>query len=391
MSTTAGEPTSGSSDTRDGSPIPIVYVARGGHVDGSGRQLVYLLAHLDRGRFNPLVLLDTGGPLRGELVALGIDVRVTRMRPWRSLRGWPGRLFDARSSARLARAHDSRLVHCSDTWRTPYARFIARGLGVPLVAHVRGPTKPRDLRKNHCLRADTIVGIAERYREEIERGGYPADGIQIIDDAVDTATYRRDESARADVRSALGVSDRIVVGMAGRVEPLKRVAEFVEAIARVPRDIDATFLVIGATRREAYVREVTARIAALGLTERVRLIGRRDDMPAVLSGLDLLVTLSGGSVMFEAMACGVPVLSVRPDGRHSQHTEHNCSAWCVTSDDAQVTADELTRLLRDRGLRDRVAEAGRACVEARLSPAMMAQRTQAIYERLLVESRCSAR
>lgn len=374
-----------SSRLPSGGPTPIVYVARGGPVDGSGRQLVYLLRELDRTRFQPLVLLDTGGGLMEELTALNVPVRVTPMRPWRSLRGFfQGRLFDSAAALRIARRNRPAIVHCSDTWRTPYAAYIARRLRIPLLAHVRGPTQPRDLKKNDCLAADAIVGIAERYRAEIAASAYPADQIDIIDDAVDTVVYRRDESARATVRESLGIPPAAVaVGLVGRVEPLKRVIEFVDAVAAVPRDLNTTFLIVGSTRREEFVEEVRRRIADLNLADRVRLIGRRDDMPAVLSALDLLATFSGGSVMFEAMACRVPVLSVRPDGRHSQHTEHDQTAWCVTTDHAAIAGEALRHLMEDASLRDRLGEAGRLCVAERLAPQSMARRTEAIYDRLM--------
>jgi glycosyltransferase involved in cell wall biosynthesis len=369
------------------SPVPLVYIARGGAIDGSGRQLLYLLAHLDRSRFRPLVVLDEGGPLSEQIQQAGVSVVVTAMHPWRSLRGLPWRKRDARRITSIARHHESRLVHCSDTWRTPYARFVAHALDVPLVSHVRGPTTPRDLKKNHCVGAAAIIGIAERYRAEILAAGQPVDRTHIIDDAVDCQTYFRKEPVRAMTRRALEVADTVVIGLVGRIEPAKRVDAFIDVLACLPHDLNMAALLIGSTRRDDYVDAVREKVASAGLNDRVHFMGRRDDMPAVLSALDLLVTMSGGSVMFEAMACGVPVLSVRPDGRHSQYTVHEQTAWCVTTDAPQPAAEALERLIRDTALRQRLAEAGRACVTERLNPRRMADWTQAIYDMVLSETR----
>jgi glycosyltransferase involved in cell wall biosynthesis len=361
---------------------PILYIARGGAVDGASRQLLYLITHLDRTRFDPIAVLDEPGPIADALRVAGAHVEIAPMRPWRSLRGLPFRGFDSMALTRLGRAHQAAIVHCSDPTRAPYARSVARRLGVPWVLHVRGPTTPRDLQKYHCLHADRIIGIAERYRAEIESAAYPAQQVTIIDDAVDPAEYRVDPAERDRVRKELGLSG-LTVGLVGRVEPLKRVSEFIDAAVRVPRELDATFLVIGALHREEYAELIRAKIADQGLPDRIRLVGRRNDMPAILCAIDLLVTLSGGSVMFEAMACGTCVLSVRPDGRHSQHTVHQETAWCVTTDDPQPAADAMDRLLRDHELRSRLAEAGRVCVTNRLCPRLMTRKTEAVYDALL--------
>lgn len=352
-------------------------------IDGSARQLLYLLGHLNRHQFPPLVLLDVPGPMTDAVRALEVAVEVTPMRPWRSLRGWPFRGGDARRITALARAHGAAIVHCSDTWRTPYAARAARCLEVPMIAHVRGPASPRDLAKNHCLDADAMLAIAQRYADDIVAAGYPAARTRVVNDAVDADRYQPDPAGGSAFRAEHDVGRPLVVGLVGRVEPFKRVVEFIELVAAIPADVDATYVLIGAIAREPYVDEVERRIAQLGIGERVRFAGRRDDMPAVLSGLDVLATMSGGSVMFEAQACGVPVFSVRTDGRHSQHTRHGETGWCITTDRPDRAAAALVELLRDADLRARLATSGRRYVLDHLAPHVMARQTEAAYAAVL--------
>jgi L-malate glycosyltransferase len=171
-------------------------------------------------------------------------------------------------------------------------------------------------------------------------------------------------------------------------EPFKKTVEFVDVASRVSASLDVTFVCIGATARCDYVRDLQRTIEDRSMQDRVVLTGRIDDMPAVLSGLDLLVTLSGGSVMFEAQACGVAVLSARGDGRHSRHTRHGETGWCVSSDQSQAIAAAIELLLRDDDLRGRLARAGRDHVVSELSPARMAERTMAAYD--VAFARCAA-
>ena len=169
--------------------------------------------------------------------------------------------------------------------------------------------------------------------------------------------------------------------------PIKRVREFLEIIAMLPpaADPSARFLIIGERENPDYHREIENTVARLRLGTRVRLLERFEsqDMPKILSSLDLLVTMAGGSVMFEAMAMGTPVLSVREDGRHSKHTVHDRTAWCVTTDRHAPVAEALAKLLGDAALRRRLGEAGRVHVNRHLSSSAMIAKTVALYESLL--------
>ena len=62
----------------------ILFLSRGGQIDGAQRQLCYLVRGLDRSRYEPVVLLDQSGPLADHLHRMGVDVQVTPMRAWRS-------------------------------------------------------------------------------------------------------------------------------------------------------------------------------------------------------------------------------------------------------------------------------------------------------------------
>jgi glycosyltransferase involved in cell wall biosynthesis len=106
-------------------------------------------------------------------------------------------------------------------------------------------------------------------------------------------------------------------------------------------------------------------------------------MPKLLSSLDVLVSMSGGSVMFEAMAMGKPVLSIRNDGRHSQHTQHGHNAWCIDGTDVNLAAAELAGLLHNVALRRRLGHAGREWVEHNLSTTAMVRKTAALYHNLV--------
>lgn len=174
--------------------------------------------------------------------------------------------------------------------------------------------------------------------------------------------------------------------MVGRISREKNVREFLEAVALLPQEIAQRLdvAIIGATDR-GYQREIEADLDRLRLRGVVKFPGGipAKDMPAQLADLDLLVTLAGGSVMFEAMAMGTPVLSVSRDSRPRQHTRHDQTAWCVGTDQPQAIAKALAMLASDEPLRRRLGDAGRDWVRSHLGIPAMVRATQETYERLL--------
>jgi glycosyltransferase involved in cell wall biosynthesis len=256
--------------------------------------------------------------------------------------------------------------------------------------HVRGPLSRRDIGKHRLDLADAIIAIADRYAEDLLAAGIDPRRVHVVDDAVDTELFA---PARADpdfIRRSLGFDGFRLVGLVGRIGPFKRVCEFLEIVAALPADIarSTRFVVVGDEESAAYGETVRQTVARLRLGTAVKFLGRYGSgmMPTVLSGLDVLVSLSGGSVMFEAMAMRKPVLSIRADGRHSRHTVHGETAFCVDTEAPRVAAEALARLLTDAALRDRLAEAGRALIDRQLASETMVAKVEAVYHSLVGRS-----
>jgi glycosyltransferase involved in cell wall biosynthesis len=113
------------------------------------------------------------------------------------------------------------------------------------------------------------------------------------------------------------ISARYAIGgpyflFVGNLEPRKNIERLIEAFAGIP-DREHQLVIAG----NAWFRGsgIAAKVAALGLRDRVRVLGRvgRADLPALMSGATALVypsLLEGfGLPVLEAMACGTPVVT----------------------------------------------------------------------------------
>ena len=157
--------------------------------------------------------------------------------------------------------------------------------------------------------ANAVVAVSSSQIPELNQLGVRTDSIRVIPNGTD---FQPAQGGRQASRAKLDVrDDEIVYLLVGRLEPQKRIDRFIDAIAAARRDRPRIVgLVAGAGPGQA---ELAARINRTGA--KVRLIGRRDDMPDVLAAADALCLTSDYEalpfVVLEAMATGLPVVATR--------------------------------------------------------------------------------
>ena len=143
---------------------------------------------------------------------------------------------------------------------------------------------------------------------------------------------------------------------------------------------------VGKVHCQEYHRQVVDFIRANDLGDRVVLTGERNDMAHVLNSLDMLVSLSGGSVMFEAMSCAKPVLSAGFSTKeNSVHIQDGKTGLLVTSKKTGDLIDAMLRLMDNADLRRYLGRQARKWAEDNFSHLNMAIKTQALYDKTLTQ------
>src|SRR5260370_21978963 len=145
-----------------------------------------------------------------------------------------------------------------------------------------------------------------------ERIGYRPRRWEYVPNGFDTAEFFPDAAARERLRSELGIrAEAMVIGLPARYHPMKDHGTFLEAAAAIEAERpQVCFLLVG-PGTEPTNPALAKAVAAMGLADRVRLLGERSDMPAVYAALDI-ATLSSAwgegfpNVLAKAMACGPP-------------------------------------------------------------------------------------
>ncbi|GAC1347614.1 MAG: GT4 family glycosyltransferase PelF [Myxococcales bacterium] len=242
--------------------------------------------------------------------------------------------------------------------------------------------------------AHPIVSLYEGNRQRQIDDGAPPARTRVVPNGIDVARF-------AALRAPRPAKPPPVLGLLGRVVPIKDVRTFVRSLRTVcDRIPEAEGWVIGPTSEdESYARECRELARALGLGDKLRFLGfqRPED---VLPKLGLLVLTSISEalplVVLEAFASGLPVVATDVgacreliEGREGEDRALGTAGAVVPIADPQATGRACLALLEEEGRWARAQASGIARVERFYTRAQMLESYRALY-REAAEWRASA-
>ena len=363
----------------------VLYLTRGGEAYGSERQLGYLIQGLAPSRHIPVVLQQHQRVEHSDDDEEAL-LRSTHfpLRPWRKLAHLLTRYLDAQRLFRFAQSRQIGLIHCSYQWLLPYALFVGKRLNIPVILHIRRPgNSGKKLLRMGILQCNAVIAISRKIQSELSAIPGLAERVHLISDAVDLSLFKSETGA---LRSELGIpSDGLLIGMIARVYKTKRQLDFVHSLSKlIARGHDVHAVIIGRIDDPDYAQALREAISAQGLNDRCHLLGHRDDIDKVIPTLDILLSLAGGSVMYEAMACGKLVVSAgftRPE--HSTHVIDGVTGLVTDSRDENTLTALLERAINDKGLRQRLGSQAMEWARQNFSHTTLAEKTQSLYRQIL--------
>lgn len=295
-------------------PIRVLQVIGAMDRGGAETLVMNLMRNIDRARvqFDFLVNETRKCDYDDEIESLGGRI-------WRIPRF---ELFNTPSYVRACkeffRVHQYPIVHGHIGFPAAIYLSYARQNGAYTIAHSHAqnyPTSPEQLvfrAVSHPVRhkADYFIACSEqagidRFGREVVNGP----NFHLLKNGIDINAIRFSSLSRSKVRNELGIGESTpVFGHVGRLTPVKNHAYLFEVFKEVKRQLpDAVLLLCG---RGEIENELKERVRELGLSDSVRFLGVRDDVPAVLSSLDVFVftSFSEGlsNAVVEAQASGLP-------------------------------------------------------------------------------------
>ena len=313
------------------------------------------------------------------------------LHPWRKFLTTIPRYIDVWHILKFARQREICLIHCCDLWLSGYAWRLARSIKVPSILHVRRPMTARDVHKFRCNSATRLVAISKRITDNLLSAGISSQKVVRIDDSVDVEIFSPERNATNVLREEFSPVGEILIGIVGRIDEFKRQLDFLRAARETLKHFSrsVTFFVIGEVHSRSYFKKMQQFLRENGIEHQVRFTGRRDDMPAVMASLDILVSLSGGSVMFEGMAAGKAVISAGFTPRkYSFHIQDGRTGLLIQSQETADLTRAMNKLIDSPDIRKQLGAEARKWAMKELTHAKMAAKTQQLYDTVLSEANC---
>jgi len=374
-------------------PPRVLFLASTSSQGGIERHSVELAAAL-RARGVPLQFgCPPGSPLDAWCRVRGVPILPFHVRNSGDL-GAAGRL------ARLIRSQSIAIVHAHS--RRDYVIAVlgvrlARRARLVLHTHMVRPLgdPPRLAGRFFAWGADAVVAVSQAACARLERDhDLPPEFVHLIYNGVNLNDFATPGSLDARERRRQArqdwevPDDALVLGMIGRLDA-KGQSDLLNVAPPLTRLHPTLRLVlIGSEGQVGDKARLTAQAEAAGLADRLRFIGPRDDVPALLPAFDALVHLprdeAFGLALAEAMAAGLPTVATDIGGCR-EVVRDGVTGLLVPPGDASALTEALGRLLdpaEGAARRAALGEAGRRVVAENFSRERQLDRLQALYHAL---------
>lgn len=197
-----------------------------------------------------------------------------------------------------------------------------------------------------------IIYCAEKSRHIQESIGFNKSKGLVIQNGYNIKNFSQNYILRKDFRNQLGCSDNtFLIGHVGSYHPLKDQSSLIDALAFLSKKGFDYLAVLVGKNLDNNNHNLISKISENGLTDRIILLGERNDIPKVMNGIDLFVLSSLSeafpNVLNEAMACGTPCVTTNV-GDASLIVDN--TGWVVSPKDSKAIANAVLEAADEKQL-----------------------------------------
>jgi sugar transferase (PEP-CTERM/EpsH1 system associated) len=297
---------------------------------------------------------------------------------------------DYRLYLKLAQAFRYHRIHIAHThgWGTLLEGFVAAKLaGVPIVVHGEHGTIKDDTKMHIYIQrllwrmTDQVLSVSEVLREKLCKTiGFPKERIRVVTNGVDLCRFDVAEKL-SGYTSPLGLrSGALMFGTIGRLVPVKSYPILLAASRLIFDRIPNSYLI--SVGEGSLYDELSAMVRNYDMTDRVKFLGWRSDVPKILKALDVYVLASESEGMsntiLEAMASGLPVVATAVGGNVELVVDGQ-TGLLVPPNDPKALAEAVVTLLCDPTRRSKMGQLGHQRVREYFSLETMARNYAGFY------------
>jgi glycosyltransferase involved in cell wall biosynthesis len=357
----------------------ILYTTSFDHMMGGGQwSLYYLIKHLNKDRFHPIVVCPEEGELAERMRRIGAEVLCVDVGRIRYLNPLVIKKFIS-----LIKDSQIALVHTDSSTETFYAGIAARIMRIPLIWHIRVNDREWFLDLILSLLSTRLILVCRALRSRF-RWIKTSKKMIVVYNGIDLEEFDNFPITPSIKKKYDINQDELLIGCIGRLEQRKGQ----EYLTSAMRHIEHAKLVLVGGAEEEYRVKIKQICDDLNIADRVIHMGYRNDIPAVLKEVDIFVfpAISGEGfprVILEAMAAGKPIVAT-DDAGNPEAVVNGRTGYIVPRKDTTALAEKIAVLVGDRRKRAVMGLAGRKRVEHFFTIQKNVDAIQRVYQAILV-------
>ncbi len=359
---------------------------------GTERQCIELLNHLDEDRYElRLAALHCQGPLIDKVQAKFSDIPEFPVSSFSKSSAY----HQVRRLARFLKRERISILHTHDYYSGLLGVMAAQLRGIPVIAAERDAGNPhytsREFGQKIIYRfAKRILVFSEAGQSRIAKnasGGSQKvvmirNGLKVPKNFAEIRSKQR-EMLLSDLNLK---DDATLLGTVARLQPRRGHLEILEATAQILLSRPETHLVFigdGPLRDD-----IVFRIDALGVKDKVHLLGEREDSADLVAGFDLSINASQEEYLpiavIEAMAMGVPVAAAAVPGT-VELVKNFDTGFLVPPGNTEALTERISYALLRRDESVMIGQRGHRCIQNGFSLGQMVEAVEKLYEDVLTK------
>ncbi|MBU8879075.1 N-acetyl-alpha-D-glucosaminyl L-malate synthase BshA [Bacillus sp. FJAT-29790] len=231
-------------------------------------------------------------------------------------------------------------------------------------------------------KSDAVTAVSKSLIEETYELIKPEKQIEVVYNFIDERVYRLTNSSY--LRKELGINEgeKVVIHVSN-FRGVKRVKDVVKAFVRIAEQVPAKLLLVGDGPEMTVICSL---VSHLGISDKVRFLGKQDNLEELYSISDLMLLLSEkesfGLVALEAMACGVPCIGTNVGGIPEVIT-NGINGFLCELGDIPAIAEKGISLLTDVTLHKRFSKEAISTAYNKFRAEIIVEQYEDIYYGLL--------
>ncbi|HZE85607.1 MAG TPA: glycosyltransferase family 4 protein [Puia sp.] len=370
-----------------GKKIRVLEGIRQGKIGGGESYLLGLVEHLDRSRYEPVVLSFTDGPMVERLKAQGISTHVIHTEKpfdvcvWRKVRD-------------LIRDQEIDIVHAHGTRANSNLFWAAQKLKLPIMYTCHAwsfhPDQNPLVRKFRIWSENFLTSrmnfniCGSKANRDTGKDLFKNFDALVINNSIDPEKFNPYKKYK-DIRQELGIeAEELVIVSVARFtlqkQPLKLISAFAEVCKKI-KNVKLLMVGEGEQREKAI-----GLIRSLGLEDRVILQPFRQDVPDILAASDIFVLPSLWEAfpiaLLEAMSMGKAVIGTDVDGTPEIIEDGENGILIGTESMEKSLGEAMISLCENAALRERLQQNAIRSIYNKYNVETLARRNEEVYEQL---------